>query len=164
MFPYLYLTFLVLHNLFDFFFFVLMIRRPPRSTLFPYTTLFRSREPVDGHRQQEVDGHARDHEAGRLRRDRAGEERGRRSAVLVPGTPRAARVNGGDEGVAVGDVEGVGHASPCTIRSSNSSGRSTWRKWPAPSMVSTRQPAASSRRTSASDTYSDFPPRTTWTE
>src|SRR3712207_8609515 len=25
-----------------YFFFVLMIRRPPRSTLFPYTTLFRS--------------------------------------------------------------------------------------------------------------------------
>src|SRR3989449_8450149 len=24
-----------------------MIRRPPRSTLFPYTTLFRSRGPVD---------------------------------------------------------------------------------------------------------------------
>src|SRR5256885_6289594 len=24
-----------------------MIRRPPRSTLFPYTTLFRSREPGD---------------------------------------------------------------------------------------------------------------------
>src|SRR5258708_22095013 len=30
-----------LHALFVFFFF-LMIRRPPRSTLFPYTTLFRS--------------------------------------------------------------------------------------------------------------------------
>src|SRR5947207_5924648 len=29
-------------------FFFLMIRRPPRSTLFPYTTLFRSREvPAD---------------------------------------------------------------------------------------------------------------------
>src|SRR2546429_9726289 len=28
----------------SFFFFFLMIRRPPRSTLFPYTTLFRSRE------------------------------------------------------------------------------------------------------------------------
>src|SRR2546427_9197058 len=28
------------------FFFFLMIRRPPRSTLFPYTTLFRSREAV----------------------------------------------------------------------------------------------------------------------
>src|SRR2546430_954168 len=27
-----------------FFFFFLMIRRPPRSTLFPYTTLFRSKE------------------------------------------------------------------------------------------------------------------------
>src|SRR5437764_5667570 len=32
---------------FDFFF--LMIRRPPRSTLFPYTTLFRSRESRHGH-------------------------------------------------------------------------------------------------------------------
>src|SRR5258708_27206968 len=30
-----------MHHLFSFFFF-LMIRRPPRSTLFPYTTLFRS--------------------------------------------------------------------------------------------------------------------------
>src|SRR3989442_10147367 len=28
------------------FFFFLMIRRPPRSTLFPYTTLFRSHEHV----------------------------------------------------------------------------------------------------------------------
>src|SRR5256886_16326651 len=28
------------------FFFFLMIRRPPRSTLFPYTTLFRSEEQV----------------------------------------------------------------------------------------------------------------------
>src|SRR3712207_7322876 len=27
-----------------------MIRRPPRSTLFPYTTLFRSRLPADLHR------------------------------------------------------------------------------------------------------------------
>src|SRR3712207_8620977 len=27
------------------YFFFLMIRRPPRSTLFPYTTLFRSRGP-----------------------------------------------------------------------------------------------------------------------
>src|SRR2546422_8538355 len=29
-----------------FFFFFLMIRRPPRSTLFPYTTLFRSRHAL----------------------------------------------------------------------------------------------------------------------
>src|SRR5947207_9728854 len=31
---------------FCFFFFFLMIRRPPRSTLFPYTTLFRSWRPA----------------------------------------------------------------------------------------------------------------------
>src|SRR6202790_1559655 len=30
----------------DVFFFFLMIRRPPRSTLFPYTTLFRSERDV----------------------------------------------------------------------------------------------------------------------
>src|SRR3712207_9308151 len=30
-------------------FFFLMIRRPPRSTLFPYTTLFRSRSAVEVH-------------------------------------------------------------------------------------------------------------------
>src|SRR3712207_9491268 len=29
-------------------FFFLMIRRPPRSTLFPYTTLFRSRRVLQG--------------------------------------------------------------------------------------------------------------------
>src|SRR5690348_17792000 len=29
-------------------FFLLMIRRPPRSTLFPYTTLFRSRSMTNG--------------------------------------------------------------------------------------------------------------------
>src|SRR2546422_4136942 len=31
---------------FFFLFFFLMIRRPPRSTLFPYTTLFRSMRPI----------------------------------------------------------------------------------------------------------------------
>src|SRR5574342_850577 len=35
---------MILHVLYSFFFF-LMIRRPPRSTLFPYTTLFRSWPP-----------------------------------------------------------------------------------------------------------------------
>src|SRR2546421_6433487 len=33
-----------LHAFCSFIFFFLMIRRPPRSTLFPYTTLFRSHE------------------------------------------------------------------------------------------------------------------------
>src|SRR6266540_4492188 len=37
------------------FFFFLMIRRPPRSTLFPYTTLFRSLRPRLGeHRVHEL--------------------------------------------------------------------------------------------------------------
>src|SRR2546422_5458952 len=38
-----YITFYFNSELHTQFFFFLMIRRPPRSTLFPYTTLFRSR-------------------------------------------------------------------------------------------------------------------------
>src|SRR5256885_5867680 len=56
-------------------FFFLMIRRPPRSTLFPYTTLFRSKhlrvfllEPKDG-RERIALGDARDPvELGTIRR------------------------------------------------------------------------------------------------
>src|SRR6266850_3904870 len=47
-------------------FFFLMIRRPPRSTLFPYTTLFRSRRPPQGH----VGGHRGPHRWPPDRRDR----------------------------------------------------------------------------------------------
>src|ERR1035438_10645477 len=36
----------VLVRLCVYFFFFLMIRRPPRSTLFPYTTLFRSEQRI----------------------------------------------------------------------------------------------------------------------
>src|SRR5256885_10282038 len=54
-----------------------MIRRPPRSTLFPYTTLFRSREQIENYEQtvavDEVgaiisvgDGIARDRKSTRL--------------------------------------------------------------------------------------------------
>src|SRR6267143_5940517 len=39
---YIFFSYMILFILF-FVFFFLMIRRPPRSTLFPYTTLFRSR-------------------------------------------------------------------------------------------------------------------------
>src|SRR2546426_6561474 len=35
------------------FFFFLMIRRPPRSTLFPYTTLFRARAESEHHRERQ---------------------------------------------------------------------------------------------------------------
>src|SRR5258708_11785890 len=41
----LHYTFNVVSDVFLRFFFFLMIRRPPRSTLFPYTTLFRSLLP-----------------------------------------------------------------------------------------------------------------------
>src|SRR5574341_2341729 len=40
-------------------FFFLMIRRPPRSTLFPYTTLFRSAHPPGPHRGGVRQGQAR---------------------------------------------------------------------------------------------------------
>src|SRR3712207_8798519 len=65
-------------------FFFLMIRRPPRSTLFPYTTLFRSRgggrlrrRPRAGPAGQRGRGRPRAH--GRARRGPALVERVRRS-------------------------------------------------------------------------------------
>src|SRR2546426_7492557 len=52
-------------------FFFLMIRRPPRSTLFPYTTLFRSRaispRAVRRHDSRRADGFARDVARGFVR-------------------------------------------------------------------------------------------------
>src|SRR3712207_9260450 len=41
-----------------------MIRRPPRSTLFPYTTLFRSPVAVGQRSRDEPREHARDGESG----------------------------------------------------------------------------------------------------
>src|SRR2546430_7418532 len=58
---------------FSFLFFFLMIRRPPRSTLFPYTTLFRSLLRGRNH----------------LRGDR-GARGGRRALVRVAGTSASA--------------------------------------------------------------------------
>src|SRR2546430_10593702 len=48
------------------YFFFLMIRRPPRSTLFPYTTLFRSDQPArdQGHAGGDPPGRAADCRAG----------------------------------------------------------------------------------------------------
>src|SRR6478609_10394455 len=42
-----------------FIFFFLMIRRPPRSTLFPYTTLFRSRRSRPGGHRDDRPEHGR---------------------------------------------------------------------------------------------------------
>src|SRR5689334_24469813 len=59
----------------DLLFFFLMIRRPPRSTLFPYTTLFRSQGEVAvrvrglrGPRARSGDGRARDRALDRDRK------------------------------------------------------------------------------------------------
>src|SRR5215467_4852476 len=55
----------------SFFFFFLMIRRPPRSTLFPYTTLFRSHRHGRHDRQGIRDRGLRDQAHGRVRDRRA---------------------------------------------------------------------------------------------
>src|SRR6266403_1573025 len=61
--------------MFHFFLFFLMIRRPPRSTLFPYTTLFRSdlgdaRRRRVGTAARDDDDLAHDAERGLLREER----------------------------------------------------------------------------------------------
>src|SRR5687767_15446377 len=61
-----------------------MIRRPPRSTLFPYTTLFRSRWGCRG-------GRLRRHERPRRRRGRAVSDRGLRNVLGLPGGSGGAR-------------------------------------------------------------------------
>src|SRR2546430_7737903 len=48
------------------FFFFLMIRRPPRSTLFPYTTLFRSEAGAEGTLSVSLQHHAREMDHGSL--------------------------------------------------------------------------------------------------
>src|SRR3712207_7527675 len=67
-----------------------MIRRPPRSTLFPYTTLFRSAQP---------------HQLGR---PVARVEHATRTAVEGRFVQTLAQVTRGGRGAAVGPVEGSG--------------------------------------------------------
>src|SRR3712207_7713673 len=70
-----------------------MIRRPPRSTLFPYTTLFRSRQPRGGvavallHVQRTVDGE----QVERVVRERGAPVGGQGLGALLP------RVRQGDD-------------------------------------------------------------------
>src|SRR3712207_7804590 len=68
-----------------------MIRRPPRSTLFPYTTLFRSRllEHERGRVERDADGGGSGGD-GRLRRD-AG--RGLKLLLVHVGRERARRLD-----------------------------------------------------------------------
>src|SRR3712207_8861744 len=59
------------------FFFFLMIRRPPRSTLFPYTTLFRS--PRDAASDVPLDPRAPDRRPARAAAARRARHRARRA-------------------------------------------------------------------------------------
>src|SRR5258707_306584 len=68
------------------FFFFLMIRRPPRSTLFPYTTLFRSRVEA-ARRHRTVGIRARVREPGD--RSCAALVRIRANGSVLAGRPRA---------------------------------------------------------------------------
>src|SRR5690349_22374688 len=63
-------------------FFFLMIRRPPRSTLFPYTTLFRSIGTADGHRLGARDAGVHGARAARRRRVRRAQRPDRKSTRL----------------------------------------------------------------------------------
>src|SRR3989442_6301867 len=96
-----------------------MIRRPPRSTLFPYTTLFRSRlqEPLAGHvRVSSVPGEPLAVSANRLVNDErrvVGRQKGIRTAFLGARAELAREVACIDRGchletpVALDAVEGL---------------------------------------------------------
>src|SRR6266705_5629753 len=75
------------------FFFFLMIRRPPRSTLFPYTTLFRSALEAD--RGEAAADRRREQDAQHLvRRERAQHEARGRDVRRARHLPVAAELAG----------------------------------------------------------------------
>src|SRR3712207_8075395 len=74
-----------------------MIRRPPRSTLFPYTTLFRSARVPDGGGRALVGRRPRQHQRHlrqrRARRATYGTERGRRDPLWARADRKSTRLN-----------------------------------------------------------------------
>src|SRR2546430_12248308 len=76
-----------------------MIRRPPRSTLFPYTTLFRSRHRCHGWRhldREHEHGHDRadDHLVDRLLTRSISNLRAKRAKYALPAHPRPPTTGG----------------------------------------------------------------------
>src|SRR2546422_8622224 len=59
-----------------------MIRRPPRSTLFPYTTLFRSGDDIPSHKIGALQASEREHLAWRQLENRVRREADRKSTRL----------------------------------------------------------------------------------
>src|SRR3989441_8162841 len=100
-----------------------MIRRPPRSTLFPYTTLFRSLDSLTPGQLEEHALRARrlgvaparvverevldDHEVGHVDVREAGDERLAGGPGVLRGARRGAAAQGGEEPPGGG---GAGHA------------------------------------------------------
>src|SRR5687767_15595338 len=69
------------------FFFFLLIRRPPRSTLFPYTTLFRSEQVEDRRRCEFVARHQLPADDAGVRRHQVGGVRERMFERNIPSEP-----------------------------------------------------------------------------
>src|SRR5689334_23615130 len=70
-----------------------MIRRPPRSTLFPYTTLFRSHEEADQDRGRAAEGQAREGREADEGRRRRPEPARRRHVHRARGDRKSTRLN-----------------------------------------------------------------------
>src|SRR2546427_8693049 len=75
-------------------FFFLMIRRPPRSTLFPYTTLFRSQLSREG--RSRANTHLRQSSLKTDLRDDRNDQTLRNSLVLIRPTGEERRAYAGD--------------------------------------------------------------------
>src|SRR3989441_9466167 len=95
-----------------------MIRRPPRSTLFPYTTLFRSQKPgvARGRRDEERDERSR--ESVRVLDQRGEVERGEQASVAQRPMVAAAHPGPGDphDGAEDDEQVGAGGGGPCEPR------------------------------------------------
>src|SRR3712207_7261739 len=74
--------------------FFLMIRRPPRSTLFPYTTLFRSaRTQCRDHHAAAEDGEGSERPGGAGGEQRSAGARRRPGAAVPPEDRKSTRLN-----------------------------------------------------------------------
>src|SRR6266542_6708443 len=100
-------------------FFFLMIRRPPRSTLFPYTTLFRSRA-LRGNAPAVSDSVHRGH-AGRFHGGAANSDSGARGGGASPPGFPSERLRGDQSDGAARDCHATGVDARTATREANSS-------------------------------------------
>src|SRR3712207_8632961 len=98
-------------------FYFLMIRRPPRSTLFPYTTLFRSSSALDAYGRVGapvswvLGNHDKERQVTRFGGGEVGTARARAAALLTLALPGSAYLYAGDElGLPQAHVPEIGRA------------------------------------------------------